>query len=113
VVLIPCREDYKSSGVHEELWWQPLEYLDFKLDATAEVTAVMKRKNVDIKRAIEILYHSSPPLHLERSLNHLLVGSPLASPTTVSDPSPYESVGSKAINFLSLQHSQTIDPEDS
>lgn len=91
-----------------ELWWQPIEYDDFKIEATAEVTEMMKKRNVDLKRAIKILYSSPSHFYFDEPLD---VGSPVASPTAVSDPSPHEGTCAKSINFL-LLHSQTIDPKD-
>jgi hypothetical protein len=108
VVLVPSREDYHYFGVHTELWWQPLEYLDFKQEATAEVTAVMKQRDVDIKRAIQILYQTHPHFHSDEPLEHLDLS--IGSPTTVSDPSPLEAVN--PISISAFSNHQSLGPRE-
>lgn len=53
--MIPCIDDYRSRGLHEELWWQPCELADFKNDAIREILTVMKGQSLEAKDAISYL----------------------------------------------------------
>jgi hypothetical protein len=58
VILIPTIQDYRSSGLHEELWWQPSDLDHFKVEATHELMRVMKDHNLDVKSALSYLYQT-------------------------------------------------------
>lgn len=62
--MIPTRQDYKNYGLHNELWWQPTDYLHFKSEAKEEVTILMKLNNMDVKSAIHHLYQPHNPCRL-------------------------------------------------
>jgi hypothetical protein len=64
VVLIPCRQDYSTGGVSNDLWWQPGDYSFFKDDARSEIIQAMRLKQLDRKSAIRELYHTNRPLPL-------------------------------------------------
>jgi hypothetical protein len=56
VILIPCRQEYHACGIHQELWWQAPDYLQFKNDAVNEVSMAMSRNRLSVKNTIDHLF---------------------------------------------------------
>jgi hypothetical protein len=100
MILVPSRQDYRSSGLHSDLWWEPAEYLHFKTEAKTEVSTVMHRERVGLKTALNMLYqcnHQTNDTHIGPLL---VAGSP--SPTGVTE-------STFAIDFIPI-HSQISSP---
>lgn len=63
VILIPTREEYKTAGVDNLLWWVDDDYKSFKTAAMSELRETMRQFSLkDSKEAIKILYQSLPTL---------------------------------------------------
>mmetsp|Transcript_6172 Transcript_6172/g.6444 ORF Transcript_6172/g.6444 Transcript_6172/m.6444 type:complete len:220 (-) Transcript_6172:190-849(-) len=121
LVLVPSRQDYKVCGLHNELWWQPTDYLHFKSEAKEEVTILMKLNNMDVKSAINHLYqphhhnhhnhnrhnhiqhllnHQSSlhPIHTADYFDHVVDAQTSPSAITRSPPSPEMNIKSSNNN---------------
>jgi hypothetical protein len=57
VVLIPCLNDYRSHQLHQELWWEDDDYLQFKHSAKQEISHFLE-KGGDLKNMLTQLYQS-------------------------------------------------------
>jgi hypothetical protein len=108
VILVPSRQDFRTHGLHTELWWQPTDYLHFKNEAKEEVTQIMADYHVDTITAMNYLFMSShqelldagPPPPEEESI--LSSSPPISSPLLscgLGDQSP-----STITRRPSLQH---------
>lgn len=59
VVLIPTREDYRSAGLGDVMWWSDDSYSEFKNAAKSELRELMIKfidQSMTSKQAIQILY---------------------------------------------------------
>jgi hypothetical protein len=56
VIYVPCKQAYIATGVRDDIWWKSSDLHQFKIDAEAEVSAVMKERNLDVKGAIAFLF---------------------------------------------------------
>jgi hypothetical protein len=56
VVLIPCLKEYRSLGLHLDMWWEPKDYRLFKLSASQEVSNFLNSFGGDVKSIMRQLY---------------------------------------------------------
>lgn len=56
VVLIPCLKEYRSLGLHLDMWWQEKDYRSFKLSATQEISNFLSSFGGDVKSITRYLY---------------------------------------------------------
>jgi hypothetical protein len=84
--LIPSLQDYRSNGLHQNLWWQPSDLEDFKIDAVRELITVMKDHSLDVKDALSYLYQ---PHELSSSCETTST-DPISSFSSESDDGPIE-----------------------
>lgn len=56
VVLIPCLKEYRSLGLHLEMWWEEKDYRSFKLSARQEVSNFISSFGGDVKSIMRQLY---------------------------------------------------------
>lgn len=56
VVLIPCLKEYRSLGLHLDMWWQEKDYRSFKISATQEISNFLSLFGGDVKAITRSLY---------------------------------------------------------
>ena len=56
VVLIPCLKEYRSLGLHLDMWWEEKDYRSFKISATQEITNFLSSFGGDVKSITRYLY---------------------------------------------------------
>jgi hypothetical protein len=56
VVLIPSLKEYRSLGLHLDMWWDEKDYRSFKVSARQEVSNFISSFGGDIKSIMKQLY---------------------------------------------------------
>lgn len=56
VVLIPCLKEYRSLGLHLDMWWDEKDYRAFKVSARQEVSKFLTSFGGDVKLIMKQLY---------------------------------------------------------
>lgn len=56
VVLIPCLKEYRSLGLHIDMWWDEKDYRSFKVSARQEVSNFISSFGGDVKMIMKQLY---------------------------------------------------------
>lgn len=46
VILIPCRNEYKSAGLYSILWWNTTDYFSFQQSAHSEIRLLSSYENI-------------------------------------------------------------------
>lgn len=60
VVLIPSRQEYKSRGLENDLWWNNSDYFQFQQEARSEITLCATYENITFSQARTRLYQPDP-----------------------------------------------------
>mmetsp|Transcript_4719 Transcript_4719/g.4765 ORF Transcript_4719/g.4765 Transcript_4719/m.4765 type:complete len:193 (+) Transcript_4719:64-642(+) len=56
VILVPCLNEYRSHGLHNELWWENNDYCSFKHSASVEFYEMLSKFEGDVKEVLKRLY---------------------------------------------------------
>jgi hypothetical protein len=56
VVLIPSLKEYRSLGLHMDMWWDEKDYRSFKMSARQEVSNFISSFGGDVKSIMRQLY---------------------------------------------------------
>lgn len=56
VILIPCLAEYRSLGLHLDMWWQEKDYRIFKSSAAQEISNLFFSFGGDVKSITKSLY---------------------------------------------------------
>jgi hypothetical protein len=56
VILVPCRREYISAGICDDLWWQRTDFIHFRKEAVADVSSAMSALHLDVKGALQYLF---------------------------------------------------------
>lgn len=100
MILVPARQDYVNCNLHNELWWEPADYLHFKSDARCEVEHLMNIHQMDMKTAMNFLFFNE--------IEGIVPSNQMISPTDVpSSPSDITRRPSFPIN---QQHDLSLNP---
>ena len=60
VVLVPNLREYKTEGVHTDVWWMKSELSSFKMNAKLEFVELVERCNGQLSAALDILHGKWP-----------------------------------------------------
>lgn len=72
IILIETRDEYENAGLCDRIWWNDIDYSEFKASACSEVIALMSiDKNIDCRVAQEILYQ--PHYNNSTRLSHTML----------------------------------------